>query len=32
MYLSFQFQMRKNERKICESEMDLNNFGVCTLI
>ena len=25
-YLSFQFQMSKKEREICEFEMDLNNF------
>ena len=26
MYLSFQFQMNKNEIEICELEMHLNNF------
>ena len=26
MYLSFQFQMSKQEREIWEFEMDLNNF------
>ena len=26
MYLSFQFQMSKQEREICEFEMALNNF------
>ena len=31
-YLSFQFQMSKKEREICEFEMDLKNFFVCTLI
>ena len=30
-YLSFQFQMRKKEREICEFEMDLNIFLVCAL-
>ena len=30
--VSFQFQMRKKEREICEFDMDLNNFYVCTLI
>ena len=29
-YLSFQFQMRKKEREICEFEMDFKNFFVCT--
>ena len=28
MYLSFQFQMNKEEREICKFEMDLKNF-VC---
>ena len=28
MFLSFQFQMSKKEREICEFEMDLNNFCV----
>ena len=31
-YLSFQFQMNNKEREICEFEMDLKNFFVCTLI
>ena len=31
-YLSFQFQMNNKEREICEFEMDLKNFLVCTLI
>ena len=31
-YLSFQFQMSKKERGICEFEMDLKNFFVCLLI
>ena len=31
-YLSFQFQMSKKEREICEFEMDLKNFFVCALI
>ena len=31
-YLSFQFQMSKKEREICEFEMDLMNFCVCALI
>ena len=26
---SFQFQMSKKEREICEFEMALNNFFVC---
>ena len=26
MYLSFQFQMSKKEREICELEPDLKNF------
>ena len=30
--LSFQFQMSKKEREICEFEMDLKNFFVCALI
>ena len=30
--LSFQFQMSEKEREICEFEMDLKNFFVCTLI
>ena len=29
VFLSFQFQMSKKEREICEFEMDLNNFWVC---
>ena len=32
MYLSFQFQMSKKEREVCEFEMGLNNFFVCALI
>ena len=28
VFLSFQFQMSKKEREICEFEMDLNNFCV----
>ena len=32
MYLSFQFQMSKKEREICEFEMDLKNLFVCALI
>ena len=31
-HLSFQFQMSKKEREICEFKMDLNNFFVCALI
>ena len=31
-YLSFQFQMSKKEREICEFEMDLIIFVVCALI
>ena len=31
-FLSFQFQMSKKEREICEFEMALKNFFVCTLI
>ena len=31
-YLSFQFQMSEKEREICDFEMDLKNFFVCTLI
>ena len=31
-FLSFQFQMSKKEREICEFETNLNNFFVCTLI
>ena len=31
-YLSFQFQMSKKEREICEFEMDLKDIFVCTLI
>ena len=31
-YLQFQFQMRKKEREICEFQMDLNFFFVCSLI
>ena len=31
-YFSFQLQMRKKEREICELEMDLKNCFVCTLI
>ena len=31
-YPWFQFQMSKKERKICEFEIDLNNFCVCALI
>ena len=30
--LTVPFQMRKKEREICEFEMDLKNFIVCTLI
>ena len=30
-YLSFQFQMNKNEIEICEFEMHLENFFVSTL-
>ena len=30
--LSFQFQMIKKEREICEFQIDLNNFFVCALI
>ena len=32
MYLSFQFQMSKKERELCEFEMALNNCFVCALI
>ena len=32
MYLSFQFQMSKKEREICEYEMYLKNLFVCALI
>ena len=32
MYLSFQSQISKKEREICEFEMDLKNVFVCTLI
>ena len=28
-FLSFQFQMSKKEREICEFQLDLNNFCVC---
>ena len=31
-FLSFQFQMSKKEREICEFQRDLNNFCVCALI
>ena len=31
-YLSFQFQMSKKEREICEFEMDFKNFWICALI
>ena len=31
-YLSFQFQVTKNEIEICEFEMHLKNFFVCVLI
>ena len=31
MYLSFQFQMNKNEIEICEFEMRLENFFVYAL-
>ena len=31
-YLLFQLQMSKKEREICEFEMALKNFFVCTLI
>ena len=32
MYLSFQFQIRKKEREICEFEMNLKNCFVCAVI
>ena len=32
MYLSFQFQISKKEREICEFEMDLKNCFVCAVI
>ena len=32
MYLSFQFQMSKKEREICEFKMDVNDCFVCALI
>ena len=31
-FLSFQFEMSKKEREICELEMDLKNFFVCALM
>ena len=31
-FLSFQFQMSKKEREICEFKMGLNNFCVCALM
>ena len=31
-FLSFQFQMSKKEREICEFQIDLNNFCVSALI
>ena len=32
LYLSFQFQMNKYEKKLCKFEMHLKNFFVCILI